>query len=126
MFFTRGSGLQAENHSGDTERNWCCTGNWVSQSLWSKKTSQPQFPLTTYFCFISESANPSSLFPCSAASAHSRCQESGSQWTSVPGLPGHNTQSWTRCWINGSKSVPFWCELTFTHSSLQTNGDDHR
>lgn len=46
-----------------TERNWCWSKKWVSQSLWSL-TSQPRFPSTTYFYFISESARHSALIPC--------------------------------------------------------------
>lgn len=44
-----------------TERNWCWSGNWVTQSQWSQ-TSQPRFPSTSYFYLISESARHSALF----------------------------------------------------------------
>lgn len=53
----QGCGLQGENQSGDTERNWCCTGNWVSQSLWSKKPASLNFhPPPTSTSSVSQQA----------------------------------------------------------------------
>lgn len=46
-----------------------------SASLYGLKTSQPQFPSTTYFYFVSESASHSAPFPCSTLHTHSHSPE---------------------------------------------------
>lgn len=55
-----------------------------SVSLCGLKTSQPQFPSTTYFYFISESAGRSGPFACSAPSTHSHCLKPGSRQAPAP------------------------------------------
>lgn len=95
-----------KNHSGDTKRNWCCTGNWVSQSLWSKKKNQPAsisihhllrlhqwvskpFRSLSMFCTL----RPLKLPENQAASRHRIQEEAVDQWNPLPRPLGEDDKS---------------------------------
>lgn len=75
-----------ENHCHDgTVKGTGAAVETGSVSLYGLKTSQPQFPSTTYFYFDSESASHSAPFPCSTLYTHLRSQEAASKPVHAPG-----------------------------------------